>query len=98
MKKITLKNVNVFAAKHEAFNCNNTLRGDWTKRKPMTGKMNDSEQIKILDSFFHGGDDTFVIKSYETPIAAWNKTNGWWISGVGYTNTTKRHLRALNLG
>lgn len=97
MKKVTLKNVNVFAAQHMPFDCNGTLKGDWTFRKPMTGKMNDPEQIKILDSWFHCGDDTFVIKSYETPIAAWNKTNGWWINPAGYTNTTKRHKSALNL-
>ena len=97
MKKATLKNVNVFAAQHVPFDCNGTLKGDWTFNKPMTGKMNDSEQIKILDSWFDCGDDTFVIKSYDTPIAAWNKTNGWWVNPAGYTQTTKRHKTALNI-
>lgn len=97
MKKVTLKNVNVFAAQHVPFDCNGTLKGDWTFNKPMTGKMTDSNDIKILDSWFHCGDDTFVIKSYETPIAAWNKTNGWWVGHEGFSQSTKRHKTALNI-
>lgn len=97
MKKVTLKNVNVFAAKREAFDCNGTLKGDWAHYAPLTGKMNDIEDIKSFDSMFHNVDDTFVIKSYETPIAAWNSRDGWWLGKSGYTQTTKRHIRALNI-
>lgn len=97
MTKCTLKNVNVFAAKHEAFDCNGTLEGKWMHHAPLAGMMSDSDQIKAFDSMFHDMDDVYVIRSYNTPIAAWNNRDGWWVSKEGYTTTTKRHFRALNI-
>lgn len=98
MIKCNLKTVRNHVAKHESFKCNETLKGDWSMRKPMTGKMRDIDNIKSLDSMFHCGDDTFVIKSYETPIAAWNQTNGWWLSNEGHSQITKRHMSAIRMG
>lgn len=97
MIRTNLRNVRLHAKKHEAFNCNGTLVGDWTFNKPMTGKMKDRENIKTLDRMFHNGEDTFVIKSYETPVAAWNKSNGWWINPEEYSVTTSRHMSSLGL-
>lgn len=65
--------------------------------KPMTGMMRERENIKGLDSMFLGGDDTFVIKSYATPVAAWNSRFGWWINPEKYSVTTSRHMSSLGL-
>lgn len=97
MIRTNLRNVHNHAAKHEAFNCNNTLTGDWTLNYPLTGAIRDRENIKALDRMFHDGEDTFVIKSYDTPIAAWNKSNGWWINPEKYSVTTSRHMSSLGL-
>ena len=95
--KVNLKTVRNAVSKRKAFNCNGTLTGDWTFRKPLTGKMS-PDSIKEFDGMFLNNDDTFIIKSYDTPIAAWNKTYGWWIGKEGHSVTTKRHISALGLG
>lgn len=95
MKRVTLKTVHTAAKNLEPFKCNETLIGEWKKSPGLTGIMNNPEDIKSYDSWFKTGYDVFVIKSYDTPIMAWNKSYGWWVSSNGYTQTTKRHLSSL---
>lgn len=95
--KVNLKTVRNAVSKRKAFNCNGTLTGDWAFRKPLTGRMH-PDSVKEFDGMFLNNDETFIIKSYDTPIAAWNKTYGWWISADKHSVTTSRHQSAIRAG
>lgn len=95
--KVNLKTVRNAVKNLQDFRCNSTLTGDWVNRKPMTGRMS-PEMVREMDGMFLKGNEFFVVKSYETPIAVYNPAIGWWISKEGYSVTTKRHISALGLG
>lgn len=43
-------------------------------------------------SELHLGDDTMVLFSYQTPVAAWVSGRGWIRTDTKYSKTTSKHI------
>lgn len=94
MIKCNLKTVRNHAAKQEDFDCNGTLTGKWTDGRVYWGQLKDSID---LANHLYGGGNTYVIYSYETPIAVYKPLKGWWVNPNKYSVTTSRHQSAIGI-
>lgn len=94
--KCTLKTVHKFAAERTAFNCNATLKGEWTEDRVKFGWIKNDRTSVDLANHLMGSCKNFVVYSYDTPIAVFNH-KGWWKNPDKYTVTTSRHMGSIRI-
>lgn len=63
--------------------------------KGTTGRLPEPWRSKFLAAISASG--TYVVLSYDTPIAWWDATTGWVIPDVKYSPTTSRHQSNVRL-
>ena len=63
--------------------------------KGTTGRLPEPWRSKFLAAISATG--TYVVLSYDTPIAWWDATTGWVIPDVKYSPTTSRHQSNVRL-
>lgn len=63
--------------------------------KGTTGRLPEPWRSKFLAAISASG--TYVVLSYDTPIAWWDATTGWVIPDVKYSPTTSRHQSIVRL-
>lgn len=63
--------------------------------KGTTGRLPERWRSKFLAAISATG--TYVVLSYDTPIAWWDATTGWVIPDVKYSPTTSRHQSIVRL-
>lgn len=83
-KRVTHKNVGEAVANMEDFEGPSSRGGSRARVGSSTGRLPE-EHVKE----FEADDPSYVVKSYDTPVA-WHGKGGWKVPGAKYSKTTSR--------
>lgn len=98
IRKVTRKDAHEAVAAKQDFKYNDSARGIWmTGDLGYVGELNNSERQEVRDHTSQTV-ESFVVFSYETPIAIWNRHNGWWTTDRYFTRTTSTHQGFVRRG
>lgn len=79
------------------FKYNESAHGEWAETVSVS-KWNSAEEIEQIHAHVAPALESYVIYSYETPIAIWNRHNGWWATDRYLTRTTSTHQGFVRRG
>lgn len=99
-RRVTRRDAHEAVAEREPFRYNRSARGEWTDNVTV-GELNRTESGQLLKHLNKGlsvGAQSYVIFSYDTPIAAWNLQNGWWTTDRHFSATTTTHQGFVRRG
>ena len=98
IRKVTRANADQAVAEKVPFKYNRSANGAWVNgRLGGLGSLNYDEEVE-LNAHMRGIIESYVVFSYETPIAIWNRQNGWWTTDRYFSRTTSTHQGFVRRG
>lgn len=96
-RQVTRRDAHEAVADRQNFRYNRSASGEWTSRVTNFGQLNESN-ARGAKRFLDAADESFVVFSYQTPIAIWNSARGWWITSQTFSRTTSTHQGFVRRG
>lgn len=100
IRTVTRQDAHEAIAARENFRYSQSATGLWTSDVTV-GELNHKESAQLLKHLNKGlefNEPSFIVFSYETPIAAWNAKRGWWTTDRYFSRTTCRHQNFVRAG
>ena len=98
IQRVTRKDAHEAVAAKQNFKYNESAHGEWTSGSIKTSQWNTDEEKKEIAAHIAPASESFVVYSYETPIAVWTENNGWWTTDRYFTRTTSTHQGFVRRG
>ena len=90
-RRVTRRDAHEAVAAKQNFKYNESAHGEWTSGTIWTSQWNSDDEKKEIAAHVAPALESYVVYSYDTPIAIWNRHNGWWTTTRYFTRTTSTH-------
>ena len=97
-RRVTRRDAHEAVAAKQNFKYNESAHGEWTSDIIWTSQWNTAEEKDQIAEHIASASESYVVYSYQTPIAVWNENNGWWTTDRYFTRTTSTHQTFVRRG
>lgn len=97
-RRVTRRDGHEAVAAKQEFKYNESAHGTWlTGDLGYVGELNNDERAEVR-AHTSQTIESYVVFSYSTPIAIWNRQNGWWTTERYFSRTTTTHQGFIRRG